>query len=90
MATNLISVHELTQNGFKVVFETDRGVIYNQRGEIECIAPFNGKYYQIVVKVERDQDVGKNGNKSANQSIMSEITMNDIWHARMGHINKKT
>ena len=89
MATNLISVHALTQNGFKVVFEKDRGVIYNQRGEIECIAPFNGKYYQIVVKVERDQDDGKIGNKSANQSIMSEITMNDVWHARMGHISEK-
>ena len=75
LAANLISVHDLTKNQMKVIFEEKEAKIFDSNNNLVYRAIYNGKFYEVKIRV----------NINTNLYTMNNIS---IWHQRLGHISK--
>lgn len=77
---NLISGSLLSNKGFKIVFESDKVVL--TKGEM-----YVGKGYLCdgIFKLNVVSIVNENASNSTASVYL--LDSNDLWHARMGHVN---
>lgn len=76
---NLMSVKNLTRNGYEVKFEHDYArIMYN--GKTQFVARSNGRLYEMTFLMEGNIFAGIAGEQ------VNEIS-NNLWHFRLGHLN---
>ncbi|UYV70601.1 hypothetical protein LAZ67_7003642 [Cordylochernes scorpioides] len=71
---NLLSVGRIDKLGNTVIFENGNVKVLNQQGELLVTAPRNGNTYYI---------------EEFNNSARITKVRADIWHRRLGHLNKE-
>ncbi|GBP86392.1 Copia protein [Eumeta japonica] len=78
LAVNLISVHQITENGGQVKFDSKGCVILNRQNVIVATATKVNNMYRL--------------NMNTGYACMSDVKQDDIflWHQRMGHLNFDT
>ncbi|GBP26794.1 Copia protein [Eumeta japonica] len=78
LAVNLISVHQITENGGQVKFDSKGCVILNRQNVIVATATKVNNMYRL--------------NMNIGYACMSDVKQDDIflWHQRMGHLNFDT
>ncbi|GKA43686.1 retrovirus-related pol polyprotein from transposon TNT 1-94 [Tanacetum coccineum] len=79
---NLISISQLCDANFKVLFTKTQGTIFNQNDEVLLIAPRRKDAYVINMK---------SYNKESNTCFFSKASpsVNWLWHKRPSHLNFK-
>ena len=77
---NLISVSQLCDVGYRVLFDVSRGIIFNQERKVVLIAPRKGNVYQM--------DMETTPSEQCFYSKADEDT-NWLWHKRLSHLNFK-
>nr|GEX24327.1 retrovirus-related Pol polyprotein from transposon TNT 1-94 [Tanacetum cinerariifolium] len=79
---NLISISQLCDANYKVLFTKTQGTIYNQNNEVVLIAPRRRDFYVIDMS---------SFNKESNVSFFAKASpsVNWLWHKRMSHLNFK-
>ncbi|GJW80941.1 retrovirus-related pol polyprotein from transposon TNT 1-94 [Tanacetum coccineum] len=79
---NLISISQLCDANFKVLFTKTQGTIFNQRNEVVLIAPRNRDVYVIDMS---------SYNKESNSCFFAKASrsVNWLWHKRLSHLNFK-
>jgi len=77
---NLISVSQLCDVGYRVLFDVSRGIIFNQEWKVVLIAPRKGNVYQM--------DMETTPSEQCFYSKADEDT-NWLWHKRLSHLNFK-
>ncbi|KAD1527671.1 hypothetical protein E3N88_42680 [Mikania micrantha] len=77
LRTNIISLGQVTEIGFKVVMEGDQLAIYDQRRRQMMLVPRTiNRLYKVQLNIESPI------------SLIAKINEVDwLWHARMGHLN---
>lgn len=75
LAVNLISVHQITEKGGQVKFDSKGCTILNKQNVIVATATKDNNMYRL--------------NMNTDYAYMSDVKQNDIflWHQRMGHLN---
>ena len=81
---NLISSSMLSENGFKLVFESDKFVFMKNGMYVGKGYMTNGLFKMNVMIVKRDF----NNNKASTAVYLIESFT--LWHDRLGHVNNKT
>lgn len=76
LATNLLSVSQITRNGNTVRFKTDGCSIYNRKRKLLATATLVNNVYRL------------NDKKSVFGLMSAESADINIWHRRLGHMNK--
>ena len=80
---NLISVSQLCDAGFKVLFDIAQGVILNQDWEVVTVAPRVGNNYQM--------DMSRLMHKAPEEEKCFFAQADDntswLWHKRLCHLN---
>lgn len=78
LAVNLISVHQITENGGQVKFDSKGCTILNRQNVIVATATKVNNMYRL--------------NMNTDNAYMSDVKRDDIflWHQRMGHLNLDT
>ncbi|GJV10028.1 retrovirus-related pol polyprotein from transposon TNT 1-94 [Tanacetum coccineum] len=79
---NLISISQLCDANYKVLFTKTQGTIYNQNDEVILIAPRRRDVYVIDMS---------SFNKESNACFFSKASpsVNWLWHKRRSHLNFK-
>lgn len=77
---NLISVSQLCDAGFRVLFDIDQGTIFNINWEVVLVAPRKGNVYALDMSVAPTEQCF--------YSKADEDT-NWLWHKRLSHLNFK-
>lgn len=77
---NLMSIRNLTQHGYTVVFEGDKATV-SHNGKPQFIAHTNGRLYEVNFQLENDVFAGISG-----EAKINTVTQN-LWHFRLGHLN---
>ncbi|GJS40086.1 retrovirus-related pol polyprotein from transposon TNT 1-94 [Tanacetum coccineum] len=79
---NLISISQLYDANFKVLFTKTQGTIFNQNNEVVLIAPRRRDVYIIDMS---------SFNKESNTCFLSKASprVNWLWHKRLSHLNFK-
>ncbi|GKE86948.1 retrovirus-related pol polyprotein from transposon TNT 1-94, partial [Tanacetum coccineum] len=79
---NLISICQLCDANFKVLFTKTRGAIFNQKDEVFLIAPRIRNVYVIDMS---------SFNKESNDCFFAKVSpsVNLLWHKRLSHLNFK-
>ncbi|OWM88939.1 hypothetical protein CDL15_Pgr020893 [Punica granatum] len=72
---NLLSVSQLLNKGYKVVFEGKQCFITESRGQELFKIPMNGKCFSLD-PLEKEQ-----------LALKSEEVATELWHRRLGHYN---
>ncbi|GBP67410.1 Retrovirus-related Pol polyprotein from transposon TNT 1-94 [Eumeta japonica] len=75
LATNLISVSKLIQNGNSVNFTKNGGYIYNKKGELVAVAELIDGMYKVNTE-----------NRHCLFTSPSAVS-SEVWHRRLGHLN---
>ena len=76
LKANLVSVNQLVENGFKIMFHSAYASILNKNDEEIYRSKFNGSFYEIKLKVNRRNEI---------KTFFNTI---DLWHSRFGHVSK--
>lgn len=76
---NLMSVRNLTKNGYEVKFENDCARIM-KNGKTQFVAHSNGRLYEVTFLMEGNVFAGIAGKQ------VDDVT-NNLWHFRLGHLN---
>ncbi|GJZ28574.1 retrovirus-related pol polyprotein from transposon TNT 1-94, partial [Tanacetum coccineum] len=79
---NLISISQLCDANYKVMFTKTQGTIYNQNDEVVLIAPRRRDIYVIDMSFF---------NKESNAYFFAKASpsVNWLWHKRLSHLNFK-
>ncbi|GJX94791.1 retrovirus-related pol polyprotein from transposon TNT 1-94 [Tanacetum coccineum] len=79
---NLISISQLCDANFKVLFTKTQGTIFNQNDEVVLIAPRRRDAYIIDMS---------SFNKESNACFLAKASLrvNWLWHKRLSHLNFK-
>ena len=77
LATNLLSVGKITDNGFKVIFEKDKAYIIEKGKPILTAKKKNGLYYLPFHETMEE---------NANTATQNETLQ---WHKKLGHVSNK-
>src|SRR3990170_6893047 len=77
---NLISVSQLCDVGYRVLFDVSCSIIFNQEWKVVLIAPRKGNVYQM--------DMETTPSEKCFYSKADEDT-NWLWHKRLSHLNFK-
>ncbi|GJV52314.1 retrovirus-related pol polyprotein from transposon TNT 1-94 [Tanacetum coccineum] len=79
---NLISISQLCDANYKVLFTKTQGTIYNQNNEVVLIAPRRRDVYVIDMS---------SFNKESNACFFAKASpsVNWLWHKRLSHLNFK-
>ncbi|GKD17764.1 retrovirus-related pol polyprotein from transposon TNT 1-94 [Tanacetum coccineum] len=79
---NLISISQLCDANYKVLFTKTQGTIYNQNEEVVLIAPRRRDVYVIDMS---------SFNKESNAYFFAKASpsVNWVWHKRLSHLNFK-
>ncbi|GKB14268.1 retrovirus-related pol polyprotein from transposon TNT 1-94 [Tanacetum coccineum] len=79
---NLISISQLCDANYKVLFTKTQGTIYNQNDEVVLIAPRRRDVYVIDMS---------SFNKESNACFFAKASpsVNWLWHKRLSHLNFK-
>nr|GEW45326.1 retrovirus-related Pol polyprotein from transposon TNT 1-94 [Tanacetum cinerariifolium] len=79
---NLISISQLCDANYKVLFSKTQGTIYNQNDEVVLIAPKRRDVYIIDMS---------SFNKESNACFFANasLSVNWLWHKRLSHLNFK-
>nr|GEX94641.1 retrovirus-related Pol polyprotein from transposon TNT 1-94 [Tanacetum cinerariifolium]GEX97524.1 retrovirus-related Pol polyprotein from transposon TNT 1-94 [Tanacetum cinerariifolium] len=79
---NLISISQLCDANFKVLFTKIQGTIFNQNDEVVLIAPRIRDVYAIDMS---------SFNKESNACFLAKASLrvNWLWHKRLSHLNFK-
>ncbi|GKB87047.1 retrovirus-related pol polyprotein from transposon TNT 1-94 [Tanacetum coccineum] len=79
---NLISISQLCDANYKVLFTKTQGTIYNQNNEVVLISPKRGDVYVIDML---------SFNKESNACFFAKASpsVNWLWHKRLSHFNFK-
>ncbi|GJS62178.1 retrovirus-related pol polyprotein from transposon TNT 1-94 [Tanacetum coccineum] len=79
---NLISISQLCDANYKVLFTKTQGTIYNQNDEVVLIAPRRRDVYVIDMS---------SFNKESNACFFAKASpsINWLWHKRLSHLNFK-
>lgn len=77
LAANLLSVSKIVEKGHKVIFDKSGCKIRDLRGRIKARA----NLHQGVYRLESAEETAC--------SIKEEGNANDLWHKRLGHLNRK-
>src|SRR3990170_3925440 len=77
---NLISVSQLCDAGYRVLFDIEQGTIFNQDWKVVLIAPRKGNVYHL--------DMESSSSEHFFYSKADEDT-NWLWHKRLSHLNFK-
>ncbi|GJU49096.1 retrovirus-related pol polyprotein from transposon TNT 1-94 [Tanacetum coccineum] len=79
---NLISISQLCDANFKVLFTKTRGTIFNQNDEVVLIGPKRKDVYIIDMS---------SFNKESNACFLTKASLrvNWLWHKRLSHLNFK-
>ncbi|GKD94202.1 retrovirus-related pol polyprotein from transposon TNT 1-94 [Tanacetum coccineum] len=79
---NLISINQLCDANFKVLFTKTQGTIFNQKDEVIIIAPRRRDVYVIDMSFF---------NKEINACFLAKASsrVNWLWHKRLSHLNFK-
>ncbi|GJV52315.1 retrovirus-related pol polyprotein from transposon TNT 1-94 [Tanacetum coccineum] len=79
---NLISISQLWDANYKVLFIKTQGTIYNQNDEVVLIAPRRRDVYVIDMS---------SFNKESNACFFAKasLSVNWLWHKRLSHLNFK-
>nr|GEV03449.1 retrovirus-related Pol polyprotein from transposon TNT 1-94 [Tanacetum cinerariifolium] len=79
---NLISISQLCDANFKVLFTKTQGTIFNQNDEVVLIAPRRRDFCAIDMS---------SFNKESNACFLAKATprVNWLWHKRLSHLNFK-
>ncbi|GJX57107.1 retrovirus-related pol polyprotein from transposon TNT 1-94 [Tanacetum coccineum] len=79
---NLISISQLCDANFKVLFTKTQGTIFNQNDEVILIAPRRMDVYIIDMS---------SFNKESNACFLAKASprVNWLWHKRLSHLNFK-
>ncbi|GKC34136.1 retrovirus-related pol polyprotein from transposon TNT 1-94, partial [Tanacetum coccineum] len=79
---NLISISQLCDANYKVLFTKTQGTIYNQNDKVVLIAPRRRDVYVIDMS---------SFNKERNACFFAKASpsINLLWHKRMSHLNFK-
>lgn len=74
LTTNLLSVSELIKNGNNVIFESNRCLIYNAKGDLVADSILKNGVYKLNLKEE--------------SSLLVSLNVDgELWHRRLGHLN---
>ncbi|GKA46874.1 retrovirus-related pol polyprotein from transposon TNT 1-94 [Tanacetum coccineum] len=79
---NLISISQLCDANFKVLFTKTQGTIYNQKDEVVLIAPRRRYVYVIDMS-------SYNSKSNACFYAKASPSINWLWHKRLSHLNLK-
>lgn len=83
LRTNLLSVGKMCDKGLKVIFETDGASVINREGKTVLRADrVNGGLYYVRASL-----LESNANAEWDGGMSSKMSLAEIWHRRMGHIN---
>jgi len=75
---NLLSVSKIINRNHEVIFKKDRAIIQDRQGKTKMITDRIGYLYYI-----READVSPN-------TISETLTQDfNLWHQRLGHVNKR-
>ncbi|GKC99994.1 retrovirus-related pol polyprotein from transposon TNT 1-94, partial [Tanacetum coccineum] len=79
---NMISISQLCDDNFKVLFTKTQGTIFNQNDEVVLIAPRRRDVYVIDMS---------SFNKESNACFFAKASpsVNWLWHKRLSHLNFK-
>ncbi|GJY52811.1 retrovirus-related pol polyprotein from transposon TNT 1-94 [Tanacetum coccineum] len=79
---NLISINQLCDANYKVLFTKTQGTIYNQNDEVVLIAPRRIDVYVFDMS---------SFNKESNACFFAKasLSINLLWHKRLSHLNFK-
>ncbi|GKA38186.1 retrovirus-related pol polyprotein from transposon TNT 1-94 [Tanacetum coccineum] len=79
---NLISISQLCDANYKVLFTKTQGTIFNQKDEVVLIAPRRRDVYVIDMS---------SFNKDSNACFLAKasLSINWLWHKRLSHLNFK-
>ena len=77
---NLISVSQLCDDGFKVLFDIQQGTVFNRDWKVVLIAPRKGNIYAV--------DMNSSPSEQCFYTKADEET-NWLWHKRLSHLNFK-
>lgn len=78
LRTNLLSVAKIVDNGYRVIFEAERALVKNHKGEVVLSARRQGDLFTLNGSVQQAN--------AATQGKRSDV---EIWHERFGHLNVK-
>ncbi|GJX62922.1 retrovirus-related pol polyprotein from transposon TNT 1-94, partial [Tanacetum coccineum] len=79
---NLISISQLCDANFKVLFTKTQGTIFNQNNEVMLIAPRRRDVYVIDMSSYNEESNACFFSKASN-------SVNWLWHKRLSHLNFK-
>jgi len=82
LATNLVSVRQLVEHGFKVNFAKDRCTIEDGEGKVLAKAYLNDKLYQLSTK--------QGERCHAARIVTSPAREARLWHERYGHLGMQS
>lgn len=74
LRTNLLSVAKIVDKGYRVIFDSNRAVIQDLRGNHKLIA-------------KRQGDLLNGPIQQANVAASGKHSKTEIWHERLGHLN---
>ncbi|GJZ19502.1 retrovirus-related pol polyprotein from transposon TNT 1-94 [Tanacetum coccineum] len=80
---NMISISQLCDDNFKVLFTKTQGTIFNQNDEVVLIAPRRRDVHVIDMS---------SSNKESNACFFAKASpsVNWLWHKRLSHLNFKS
>lgn len=77
---NLMSIRNLTKNGYEVLFKGDKAIV-TSNGKIQFVAHAKGKLYEVKFQLDKDAFAEISGEANSNSATQS------LWHFRLGHLN---
>jgi len=81
---NLLSTNTLMLKGFKIVQECDAITVYDSEGVKVLTGKLNGKHVRFFA----EPNIVKNSEKSLYNVERIKDVSYEIWHKRLGHVNK--
>ena len=93
LAKNLLSVKSMTNNDAKVIFDKKSCVVVPPRGESFTIAhAVDGNLYKVNISKKEHANYSsdqKNADVDINENSENDVSSQQLWHARLGHLNHK-
>ena len=89
LKANLLSVQELSKKGLTTRFKKKFAEIFREdTGEVVHQAHFNGKFYEVNLKLGFPNEMGRTVNKTQAEQAAKTFKTIDLWHHRFGHLSK--
>ena len=94
LAKNLLSVKSMTQNDAQVIFDKEKCVIVPPQGGPQLtIAHASGNLYKVNISMQQQDYANfssiENNDINIYDNSGTNVSSQQIWHARFGHLNAK-